>query len=106
MDDVLISSIDLPPTGNEMWISDADGGLSHLDLREDKSKARRWYLAEQKVGCVSVNPTSPHMLLLSSNDRTAKYVTPLSRHVLTLNNQITQDLGCSKATKHAFRHIG
>ena len=74
MDDALISSLDLPPTGNEMWISDANGGLTHLDLREDKSKARRWFLGDQKLGCVSVNPTSPHMLLVSSNDRTAKYV--------------------------------
>ncbi|KAI5123334.1 hypothetical protein M0805_001759 [Coniferiporia weirii] len=72
MEDTLISSFDLPPTGQELWISDAEGGLTHLDLRQDKSKARRWALSEQKIGCVSINPTSPDMLLVASNDRTLK----------------------------------
>lgn len=74
MDDRLISSIDLPPSGNELWISDGDGGLTHLDLRQDKSKARRWELSNVKIGCVSVNPTSPEKVLLSSNDRSLKWV--------------------------------
>lgn len=69
MDGVLISGFDLPPTGNELWVSDTDGGLTHLDLREGGSKARRWFLSEQKIGCVSVNPTEPEKLLLSSNSR-------------------------------------
>lgn len=73
-DDILISSFDMPLSGNEMWISDASGGLTHLDLREDKSKARRWMLSEQKIGCVSINPTKPNLLLCSSNDRTLKCV--------------------------------
>ncbi|KAH8116932.1 WD40 repeat-like protein [Phellopilus nigrolimitatus] len=51
--DTLISSFDLPPTGNEMWISDADGGLTHLDLRQDKAHARRWALSGQKIGCLN-----------------------------------------------------
>ncbi|TDL24768.1 WD40 repeat-like protein [Rickenella mellea] len=71
-DDILISSLDLPPTGQEMWVSDADGGLTHLDLREGKSRTRRWELSQQKIGCVSINPTFPTTLLTASNDRTLK----------------------------------
>ncbi|OCH95046.1 WD40 repeat-like protein [Obba rivulosa] len=68
-EDALISSIDLPPDGNEMWISDALGGLTHLDLREEKSKARWYQVSDQKVGSVSVNPTNPHYLVTASNSR-------------------------------------
>lgn len=64
----------MPPVGNEMWISDTDRGLSHIDLRENKSRARRWELSSAKIGCVSVNPTSPTTLLTASNERTLKYV--------------------------------
>ena len=71
-DGMLISSFDLPPAGQEMWISDAQGGISHVDLREDKQKARRWGLSGSKIGCVSVNPAHPEKLLCSSNDRTLK----------------------------------
>ncbi|EPQ58018.1 WD40 repeat-like protein [Gloeophyllum trabeum ATCC 11539] len=68
-EDVLISSIDLPPAGHEMWISDALGGISHLDLREHPSKARWYGLSDQKIGCVSINPVNPQYLLTASNSR-------------------------------------
>ncbi|KLO13552.1 WD40 repeat-like protein [Schizopora paradoxa] len=72
MDEVLINSFDMPPTGNEIWASDELGGLSHIDLREEKGKARRWELSDKKTGCVSINPVKPHLLLVSSNNRTLK----------------------------------
>ncbi|EPT06091.1 hypothetical protein FOMPIDRAFT_1026938 [Fomitopsis schrenkii] len=72
LEDSLITSIDLPVTGNEMWISDSDGGITHLDLREDRSKARWYQLSDQKVGSVSINPTAPHYLVTASNSRTMK----------------------------------
>ncbi|TFK54762.1 WD40 repeat-like protein [Heliocybe sulcata] len=65
----LISSIDLPPTGHEMWVSDALGGVSHLDLREAPSRARWYGLSDTKIGCVSANPANPHYLLTASNSR-------------------------------------
>ncbi|KAG7092509.1 hypothetical protein E1B28_008860 [Marasmius oreades] len=70
-DGVLVCSVDLPASGNEMWISDTAGGLTHLDLRQPKSKARWYGIAElkQKVGCVSVNPTRPHFLATASLSR-------------------------------------
>ncbi|TFY73737.1 hypothetical protein EWM64_g10275, partial [Hericium alpestre] len=71
-DDVLISCVDLPPGGNEMWISDNGGGVTHLDLRQDRSKARWYQLSEQKIGSVSVNPREPHFLLTASNTRLLK----------------------------------
>ncbi|KAG9001621.1 hypothetical protein FRB93_012047 [Tulasnella sp. JGI-2019a] len=74
LDDVLITSFDLPPNGHEVWISDAQGCLSHVDLRQDKKHARRWDIngTGQKIGCVSVNPVTPHFLVTASNDRTLK----------------------------------
>lgn len=72
MDEVLINSFDISPTGNEIWASDELGGLSHIDLREEKGKARRWELSDKKTGCVSINPVQPHLLLVSSNSRTLR----------------------------------
>ncbi|KAI0831479.1 WD40 repeat-like protein [Trametes gibbosa] len=71
-DDILITSIDLPPHGHEMWISDAMGGVTHLDLRAHRSHAKRYELSQQKVGCVSVNPTRPYFLVTASNSRELK----------------------------------
>jgi hypothetical protein len=71
-DGVLICSMDLPPTGNEMWISDGSGGVTHMDLRQDKSHIRRYELSESKIGCVSLNPTRPNFLLTASNSRFLK----------------------------------
>lgn len=71
-DGVLICSMDLPPTGNEMWISDGSGGVTHLDLRQDKSHIRRYELSQAKIGCISVNPTRPNFLLTASNSRFLK----------------------------------
>ncbi|KAF8580875.1 WD40 repeat-like protein [Ramaria rubella] len=70
LDDILISSFDVLPNGQELWISDAKGGLTHSDLRESKSRACRYELADVKIGCVSVNPIHPEGLLVSSNNRT------------------------------------
>jgi WD repeat-containing protein 76 len=69
---VLITSIDLPPSGQEMWIADDAGGVTHLDLREDKSDARRYSLSNAKIGSVSINPTRPSFLLTASNNRYLK----------------------------------
>ncbi len=70
MDETLICSIDLDPLGHEMWISDGEGGVSHLDLRQHKSKAKRYFLSDSKIGCASLNPTRPNFLLTASNNRT------------------------------------
>ncbi|KAI9466345.1 WD40 repeat-like protein [Lactarius psammicola] len=72
MDKVLITSMDLPPASHEMWLSDAEGWITHLDLREDKSKHRAYQVSDQKIGCVSVNPTNPAFILTASNNRSLK----------------------------------
>jgi hypothetical protein len=73
MDDgTLISSIDLTPSGHEMWISDSRGGATHMDLRESKNKPQWYGLADTKIGCISINPTRPHFLLTASNNRSLK----------------------------------
>ena len=55
-----------------MWIADGAGGVTHLDLREDKSDARRYSLSNAKIGSVSINPTRPSFLLTASNNRYLK----------------------------------
>ncbi|KAI6128280.1 WD40-repeat-containing domain protein [Pisolithus thermaeus] len=67
--DTLITSIDLPPSGHEMWISDTSGTLTHYDLREGEKHTRRYQVSDNKIGSVSVNPTSPHLLITASNNR-------------------------------------
>ncbi|TRM56227.1 WD40-repeat-containing domain protein [Schizophyllum amplum] len=68
----LLSSLDLPPGGHEIWISDAAGGVVHLDLREERGKARYYGLSSDKIGAISVNPSRPHFLAAASNDRTVR----------------------------------
>lgn len=73
MEDALITSMDIPPASHEMWLSDAEGWATHLDLREDKSKRRAYQLSDQKIGGLSVNPINPAFILTASNNRTLKY---------------------------------
>ncbi|CAE6498359.1 unnamed protein product [Rhizoctonia solani] len=71
-EDYLPSSVDLVPNGYELWMSDSGGGVQHLDTRE-RSRSRRWQLTEkEKIGCISVNPVTPHLLLTASNNRTMR----------------------------------
>ncbi|KAK7020570.1 DNA damage-binding protein CMR1 [Favolaschia claudopus] len=72
LEDTLICSMDLAPTGQEIWISDAAGGVWHRDLRQDKSTAVRYGLSDQKIGCISVNAARPNLLLTASNSRSLK----------------------------------
>lgn len=71
-DGVLITSIDLPASGQEMWIADSAGGATHLDLRDSNTRTRRYELSQQKVGSISVNPTRPNFILTASNSRLVK----------------------------------
>ncbi|KAL5635734.1 hypothetical protein ACGC1H_004519 [Rhizoctonia solani] len=73
-EDYLSTSVDLAPNGYELWMSDSGGSIQHLDTREgDRSRSRRWQLTEkEKIGCVSVNPVAPHLLLTASNNRTMR----------------------------------
>ncbi|QRW26986.1 WD repeat-containing protein [Rhizoctonia solani] len=71
-EDYLPSSVDVVQNGYELWMSDSGGGIQHLDVRE-RSRSRRWQLTEkEKIGCVSVNPIAPHLLLTASNNRTMR----------------------------------
>ncbi|KAI9446323.1 WD40 repeat-like protein [Lactarius indigo] len=72
MEKILITSMDLPPASHEMWLSDAEGWITHLDLREDNKKHRAYQVSDQKIGCVSVNPTNPAFILTASNNRSLK----------------------------------
>jgi WD repeat-containing protein 76 len=75
LDDILISAFDFTRNGHELWISDTKGGVTHLDMREDRHEARRFQLSvKEKIGCVSLNPVDDWSLLASCNDRSLKYV--------------------------------
>ncbi|KAK0503322.1 WD40-repeat-containing domain protein [Armillaria luteobubalina] len=71
-DETLLCSMDLTPTGSEMWVSDAAGGVTHLDLRQHQSKSTWYGLSDQKIGCVSVNPARPEFVLTASNSRSLR----------------------------------
>jgi hypothetical protein len=63
-DDALFNQFDLTPDGNQIWLSDSDGGMNHLDMREGKQVRRRYVIAEslsaagKKVGGFSINRES------------------------------------------------
>lgn len=104
--EVLITSIDLPPAGHELWASDASGGVTHLDLRQDKSKARWYELSDQKIGSVSINPVNPHLLLTASNNRTLKYVQENVCALLAVSLIMSGPSGCGiPARWQAYRCV-
>jgi WD40 repeat protein len=55
----LITHFDLTPSGQEAWVADKDGGISHVDFREGGGGRRRWVVQESgrggKLGGISVN---------------------------------------------------
>jgi WD40 repeat protein len=67
------TSFDFVGVSHEIWVSDHNGMIHHIDIREAK-KLRRYQLSSAKIGCVSVNPAFTHTLLCASNDRTLKLV--------------------------------
>jgi WD repeat-containing protein 76 len=70
--------MDVTPDGHELWISDAMGGLTHMDLREPSHRASWFAMSDNKIGCVSINPVQPHFLVTASNSRSLKSVSRLA----------------------------
>ncbi|OCF40777.1 WD repeat-containing protein [Kwoniella heveanensis CBS 569] len=74
-ENMLVTHFDLTPSGQEAWIADKNGGLSHCDFRESKRERerRRWIVQEEgraaKIGGLSVNPLMPHLLVTACNDQ-------------------------------------
>lgn len=62
---MLINHFDLSPSGQEAWMVDKNGGISHWDTRESKKESgrRRWVVQEEgrgaKLGGISVNRKLP-----------------------------------------------
>ncbi|ODN81496.1 hypothetical protein L202_01918 [Cryptococcus amylolentus CBS 6039] len=74
-EDLLINHFDLVPSGQEAWMVDKNGGLSHCDFRQKSSQSgrKRWVLQDEgrgaKLGGVSVNPAMPHLICTAGNDQ-------------------------------------
>ncbi|WVQ73007.1 hypothetical protein IAR50_002570 [Cryptococcus sp. DSM 104548] len=74
-EDLLINHFDITPSGQDAWMVDKNGGLSHCDFREGKNlgKRQRWVLQDEgrgaKLGGVSVNPALPHLICTAGNDQ-------------------------------------
>ncbi|WWC71881.1 uncharacterized protein I206_105840 [Kwoniella pini CBS 10737] len=74
-DNMLVTHFDLLPNGQEAWIADRNGGMTHCDFREDKRgrERRRWIVQEEgraaKLGGLSVNPLMPHLVITAGNDQ-------------------------------------
>ncbi|KAK8853099.1 hypothetical protein IAR55_003800 [Kwoniella newhampshirensis] len=74
-EDMLITHFDLVPNGQEAWLADKNGGISHCDFRESKRERerRRWVVQDEgraaKLGGLSVNPLMPHLLVTAGNDQ-------------------------------------
>lgn len=66
-----------------MWLSDDTGYATHRDLREDKSKSRRYQLSSAKIGSVSINPVDPSFVLTASNSRVLRQVVVLFAYSVT-----------------------
>jgi len=57
-EDNLINHFDLTPNGQEAWLADKNGGISHVDFRTNGER-RRWVVQDigrgAKLGGLSVN---------------------------------------------------
>lgn len=102
--DTLITSIDLPSSGHEMWISDVSGALTHYDLREGEKHARRYELSNNKIGSVSINPTSPHLLITASNDRFVRLWDSRKLQTITLSSDIHSAGSSEGLLEHDYDH--
>ncbi|KAH8833638.1 WD40-repeat-containing domain protein [Flagelloscypha sp. PMI_526] len=95
LEDTLLSSLDPLPNG-ELWVSDNDGGITHLDQREEQKKAIRYQLSDKKIGCVSLNPVYTNYLSVSSNSRSLKIWD--SRCLRGALDQVPEDMKAEKDT--------
>lgn len=84
-EDNLINHFDLTPNGQEAWLADKNGGISHVDFR-DNGERRRWVVQDvgrgAKLGGLSVNrefcstqrtilmlAMMPHLIVTAGNDQ-------------------------------------
>ena len=50
-------------------VSDNSGGVTHQDLRQPMSTAKRWKVAESKAGCISLNSANENYFATSHLNR-------------------------------------
>ena len=110
---MLVTHFDLPPSGQEAWITDKDGGINHCDFREGKGQRsrRRWIVQEEgraaKLGGMSINRESscilsmrlklmdgsalmPYLLVTAGNDQNLRIWD--TRHLLCINPKAAEIL--------------
>ncbi|WRT70364.1 uncharacterized protein IL334_007362 [Kwoniella shivajii] len=103
-ENMLVTHFDLVPNGQEAWIADKNGGISHCDFREDKRgrERRRWIVQEEgraaKLGGLSVNPLMPHLIVTAGNDNNLRLWDARSLSSVPANpTSITTPISSAKA---------
>ncbi|CAG8519205.1 5385_t:CDS:2 [Acaulospora morrowiae] len=67
-----LSCIDFHPSSKVMYFSTNEGKFGIKDLREPIETYRGYTLHDKKIGCVSVNPIKPELLVTSSLEKSLR----------------------------------
>lgn len=108
-DETLITHFDLTPDGQQAWLVDRYGGMSHVDFRESlgtSKRARRWAVQEEgragKLGGISVNrelctppyadilALMPHIVATAGNDQHLRIWD--TRHLLSMSPKASENI--------------
>ncbi|CAG8460967.1 9472_t:CDS:2 [Acaulospora colombiana] len=68
----LLSCIDFHPNSKVMYFSTNDGKFGIKDLREPVETYEEYSLHDKKIGCISISPTKPELLVTSSLDKSIR----------------------------------
>ncbi|ORX44745.1 WD40 repeat-like protein [Hesseltinella vesiculosa] len=66
-----VSYFDLVDNGKVVIFGTTDGDLGVRDLRTPVDQDQAYTISTKKIGCVHINPKLDHLVIASSNDRTA-----------------------------------
>ncbi|KAL7418571.1 hypothetical protein Q5752_007029 [Cryptotrichosporon argae] len=105
-EDMLITHFDLTPSGQEAWVADKNGGISHIDFREGGER-RRWVVQEEgraaKLGGLSINPLMPHLICTAGNDQHVRIWD--TRHLTKLAPTAADRLDVPKRESDTAAHV-
>ncbi|CAG8800252.1 15789_t:CDS:1, partial [Gigaspora rosea] len=68
----LLSSMDMDPNGQIIYLSTNHGQFGIKDIREPAEKFTEYKLHQNKIGCISINKIHPQYLVTSSKDKSMR----------------------------------